>query len=51
MAKPIGATPTLSGKDAELFVKDLVSPAYTETQKKLFEDLKVVEAIVKSKKE
>ncbi|HLD83417.1 MAG TPA: hypothetical protein VI979_01025 [archaeon] len=47
MAKPIGATPAIEGKDAEAFIKELLSPTYAETRKKLFEDLKRVEAITK----
>ncbi len=43
MAKPIGATPVLTGKNADVFCNDLVSPNYSEKERKLFAELKELE--------
>lgn len=48
MAKPIGATPILKGKDAEEFINSLISPTYSEKQKRLFKEMKELETITKS---
>ena len=50
MAKPIEATPTLSGRNAEKFCNDLINPTYTEKEKNLFADLKKLEELLNKNK-
>jgi hypothetical protein len=45
MAKAIAATPTLTGKDADRFVKNLDKPATSEKKKFLKDSLKVYRTI------
>lgn len=39
MAKPIEATPVLSGKDAEVFISDIRNPILNDKEKSLFREL------------
>lgn len=47
MAKPIEATPILTGKDAEEFLKNLLYPKYTEQEKKLIKEADELKAKIK----
>lgn len=51
MAKPIEATPTLQGKDAEEFLQNLIRPKYTEKEKELFREAEKLKARLPKRQE
>ena len=49
MAKPIEPTPTVEGKDAEEFIKDILSPSITKKERDLFKEMLELEKKIKDK--
>lgn len=48
MAKPIEATPTLEGRDAEEFIENLLRRKYTPEERRLFEEMKELQNKLKN---